>query len=194
MQARLLEPQAGFLLPDGFVYQENFITSGEEAAVLDAIGRVEFHDIVMHGVTARRRSAHYGWKYDYGSWRLHPAPEMPSFLIPLRHLAAQFAGVEEQAFEHALINQYAPGAAIGWHRDSPPFGIIAGVSLGSECELRLRREGDSARDWVRIPATPRSVYLLSGPVRHDWQHSVPPVNARRYSVTFRTLVSPPAKP
>jgi hypothetical protein len=34
---------------------------------------------------------------------------------------------------------------------------------------------------------PRSAYLLRGPARRDWQHSIPPVDELRYSITFRSL-------
>jgi hypothetical protein len=34
---------------------------------------------------------------------------------------------------------------------------------------------------------PRSAYLLRDAARWEWQHSVPPVDALRYSVTFRKL-------
>ena len=188
-QSRLLDPQAGLALPDGFVYQDAFISEAEEASLLGAIRGVEMHDIVMHGVVARRRSHHYGWKYDYASWKLDPGPPIPPFLLALRDRVAEFAGLEPEAFEEALINEYSPGAGIGWHRDSPAFGIVVGVSLGAACQLRLRRDERSpAGDWVRLQAQPRSAYLLSGEARHVWQHSVPPLDGLRYSVTFRTLV------
>ena len=32
-----------------------------------------------------------------------------------------------------------------------------------------------------------SAYLLSGPARSEWEHSIPPVDATRYSITFRNL-------
>ena len=35
---------------------------------------------------------------------------------------------------------------------------------------------------------PRSAYLLRGPVRRNWEHSIPPVEHLRYSVTFRNFV------
>jgi alkylated DNA repair dioxygenase AlkB len=28
---------------------------------------------------------------------------------------------------------------------------------------------------------------MQGNARHEWQHSIPPVDSLRYSVTFRTL-------
>jgi alkylated DNA repair dioxygenase AlkB len=34
---------------------------------------------------------------------------------------------------------------------------------------------------------PRSAYLLRGPSRTDWEHSIPGVDALRYSITFRTF-------
>jgi alkylated DNA repair dioxygenase AlkB len=39
---------------------------------------------------------------------------------------------------------------------------------------------------------PRSAYLLRGPVRRDWEHSIPPVEQLRYSVTFRSIKTPAA--
>jgi len=35
---------------------------------------------------------------------------------------------------------------------------------------------------------PRSAYLLRGPVRTQWEHSIPAVERLRYSITFRTLI------
>ena len=34
---------------------------------------------------------------------------------------------------------------------------------------------------------PRSAYLLRGPSRTEWEHSIPAVDALRYSITFRSL-------
>jgi len=36
-------------------------------------------------------------------------------------------------------------------------------------------------------AEPRSAYLLSGPARTTWEHSIPPVTSLRYSITFRNV-------
>ena len=38
-----------------------------------------------------------------------------------------------------------------------------------------------------ITAQPRSAYLMREPARSHWQHSIPAVEALRYSVTFRTV-------
>ncbi|WP_246691108.1 MULTISPECIES: hypothetical protein [unclassified Mesorhizobium] len=43
--------------------------------------------------------------------------------------------------------------------------------------------------WDRetIEVGPRSVDLMDGPARHEWEHSIPPVAGHRYSITLRTL-------
>jgi alkylated DNA repair dioxygenase AlkB len=92
------------------------------------------------------------------------------------------------SLQHVLVTEYAPGAGIGWHRDRPEFGIIIGVSLVAPSHFRLRRKIAPAK-WERasLVVLPRSIYLMQGTARHEWQHSIPPVDNLRYSVTFRTL-------
>ena len=174
-------------LPEGFVYQPGFISRDEERALLDVIAGLEFHEVRMHGVVARRRVIQYGWKYAFDGQRLSEGPELPPFLLPLRDRAAALVLVPPAALSEALLTEYQPGAPIGWHRDAPGFGIVVGVSLLSACRFRFRR--GSARDSARISLDlePRSAYVLSGPARTEWQHSIPDVDALRYSISFRTL-------
>ena len=93
-----------------------------------------------------------------------------------------------EGLQQILINEYALGAGIGWHRDKAMFEDVIAVSLASPSTLRLRRK-DGA-DWERASQIlrPRSAYLLRGPSRREWEHSVPPVSQLRYSVTFRNFV------
>ena len=86
-----------------------------------------------------------------------------------------------------LVTEYSAGAAIGWHRDKQEFGEIIGVSLLSPCTFRLRRAKGKGWERVNLTAEPRSAYLMSGPSRSEWEHSIPPVDALRYSITFRNL-------
>jgi alkylated DNA repair dioxygenase AlkB len=37
------------------------------------------------------------------------------------------------------------------------------------------------------PLEPRSGYVLDGPARWSWQHSIPATKEERFSITFRTL-------
>ena len=85
------------------------------------------------------------------------------------------------------MTEYEAGAAIGWHRDRGVFGQVIGVSLAADCVFRFRRKIGTKWERVSLSAERRSVYLLSGPARTEWEHSIPPVDALRYSVTFRTV-------
>jgi alkylated DNA repair dioxygenase AlkB len=130
----------------------------------------------------------FGWHYDFAARSLRKADDIPEFLLDLRTVAAQFAGVEPSELQHVLVTEYGAGAGIGWHRDKAVFGIVVGISLLSPCVFRLRRRvGERRWDRVSLIAEPRSGYILSGSVREDWEHSIPSVNALRYSVTFRNM-------
>lgn len=182
-------------VPDGFRYQRGFITDQEQAALVDEISRVEFSTFEMRGVVARRRVAFFGHAYD----ATRVSSPMPAFLFPLRQKLATWANVEAESFAMALINEYPPGAPIGWHRDAPQYGITGGVSLLSSCRMRLRpylSPGATQAAGQRRTATheilleQRSAYLLTGESRNAFEHQIPPVTALRYSITFRTLRNP----
>jgi alkylated DNA repair dioxygenase AlkB len=174
-------------LPPGFVYQRDVITRDEEAAMLAEIAQLDFHTVTMHGVVARRRVIQYGWKYGFDRKGLQAGSEIPAFLLPLRERIASIAQVEPDALSEALLTEYQPGAPIGWHRDAPGFGVVVGVSLLSPCRFRFRRRPERGSERVDVVLEPRSAYVLAGAARSAWQHSIPAVDALRYSVTFRTL-------
>jgi DNA oxidative demethylase len=173
--------------PEGFQYHRDFLTGDEEARLLDEIRRLEFHEVRMRGVAAKRRVVQYGWKYSFESFRTSEGPPLPEFLMQVQQRAAALAGVAPDQLSEALITEYSPGAAIGWHRDAPPFGIVIGISLLAACRFRFRRGRTGAWDRAELTLEPRSAYVLTGPARYDWQHSIPAVDALRYSVTFRTM-------
>lgn len=53
--------------------------------------------------------------------------------------------------------------------------------------MRLRRKDGTGWRRSAAPLAPGSAYRLSGEARRDWEHSISPMMALRYSVTFRTL-------
>jgi alkylated DNA repair dioxygenase AlkB len=173
--------------PEGFRYQLELIDPSEEAALLEHVRALPFRSFEFHGYTGNRRVVSFGWKYDFEKRRLEEAGGIPDFLLSLRDGAARFAGLESDRLQQALVSEYDAGAGIGWHRDKAVFGEVVGVSLLAPCTFRLRRKvGDK---WQRksLIAEPRSAYLLSGPARTEWEHSIPPVETIRYSITFRNL-------
>jgi alkylated DNA repair dioxygenase AlkB len=174
-------------LPDGFVLQPDFLSITEEAALVDFAASLAMGEVRMHGVTAKRRVKQFGFHYSFDSFRLSPAPGIPPDLQSVRERAAALASVAPDEFEEALVTLYPPGAGIGWHRDAPPFGIVTGISLGAPCRMRFQRGKGAERVNAAAELPPRSIYLLTGPARREWQHTIPAVKATRYSITFRTL-------
>lgn len=173
-------------LPEGFLYQPDFLSPHEEADLLQIFSGLDFQAFDFQGYTARRRVIEYGYEYDFSSRRASPAPPIPRFLEGVRARAAEFAGVTAEDLLEAVITEYSPGAPIGWHRDVPQFETIIGLSLASSCRMRLkpyRMEGK----LVSVILEPRSIYVMRGPARWQFQHSIPAVEKLRYSVTFRTL-------
>jgi alkylated DNA repair dioxygenase AlkB len=184
-------------LPDGFDYRDGFISRKEEHLLLAAIGRLTFSQVIMRGVAAKRRTAHFGWTYGYYSRRTEPGPPLPDDLMPLRARFAEWAGIDPELFVEALVTEYPAGASIGWHRDAPIFGaVVAGLSLASGSRMRFRpylspsdvRSGNSPRRTThQIDLAPRSGYLLAGAARKAFEHSIGAVRSPRYSITFRTV-------
>jgi alkylated DNA repair dioxygenase AlkB len=181
-------------LPPGFHYRDGFISDQEEATLADEIARLEFSTFEMRGVIARRRVAFFGRSYDAS---VRVTPQLPDFLLALRDKAAEWAGVDPQTFAMALVNEYPPGAPIGWHRDAPQYDIVAGISLLSSCRMKFRpyvspgalaaRGGSPRRTTHEITLERRSAYLLTTDARNAYEHHIPAVQSLRYSITFRTL-------
>jgi alkylated DNA repair dioxygenase AlkB len=161
---------------EGFRYVPEVITADEERELVDEIAQLPFAAAMFRGFTARRRIVHFD--------------ETPGFLIPLRRQAAALGGLDESSLERTLVTEYAAGAVIGWHRDAPAYGpTVVGFSFGAACRMRFRRghkKGEVVERWS-IVLEPRSAYVMGGAARAEWQHSIPAVDALRYSVTFRTL-------
>lgn len=188
MQAELFSSASA--LPSGFLYTEAFLSAAEELALLDVLRTLPFEEARYKQYTAKRRTMSYGSQYDFAANRLLEAPPVPAFLLPLRAKIAACAGIAPERFVHALINEYRPGVPLGWHRDVPQFELIAGVSLGGCCRMRLRPYrpgGDNRRHDVQVlELQPRSIYVMRDEARWDWQHSIAPTKELRYSITLRT--------
>jgi alkylated DNA repair dioxygenase AlkB len=161
--------------PLGVRYQEDFLSPSEEQDLLRSFEQLPFQEFEFHGFTAKRRTVSFGWRFDFSEGRLAKTEDMPEFLQVFRERAERFGDLASGALQHVLITEYSPGAAIGWHKDRSVFGDVLGISLLSPCSFRMRlRTGDR---WQRqaLTAEPRSIYLLRGPSRTEWEHSIPGV-------------------
>jgi alkylated DNA repair dioxygenase AlkB len=174
-------------IPEGFQYSDAALSPDQEQALIEEFARLPFRAFEFRGFLGKRRTVSFGWRYDFNVRELQQAEDIPTFLLGLRETAAEFAGLSGDKLQHVLVTEYSPGAAIGWHKDRPEFNDVIGVSLLAPCVFRLRRKAAGRWERASIELQPRSAYRLRGPAREDWQHSIPPVDKLRYSVTFRRL-------
>lgn len=172
--------------PEGLRHTADLISAEQESRLIEAFAGLPFKPFEFHQYFGKRRIVSFGWRYDYGRRALDPAEPIPDDLLALRELAAAFAGLPASRLRQVMVTEYAPGAGIGWHRDKAVFEEVIGVSLKSACRLRFRRPLPGG-GWERaeLEPQPRSAYLLQGPARGEWLHSIPAVKKMRYSVTFR---------
>lgn len=176
-------------LPEGLRYESEFLSAQEEREIVECIRALPLEEAKYKDYTARRRIASFGGRFDYRANRLEPSPELVVELHPLRDRVARWLGVAPAALVQTLVSEYRPGTPLGWHRDVPDFEDVVGVSLGGEATMRFRPYPPvrpKRADIVRLTLQPRSIYLLHGPARWGWQHSVAPTKALRWSITFRT--------
>ena len=174
-------------LPEGFVYQLDFLSVEEERMLLAGIALLPLEQAKYREYTARRRVAYFGHDYDFTANRLGDAPPIPEFLEPLRTKLARWMGTAPGEFATALVAEYSPGTPLGWHRDAPEYERVAGVSLGGWARMRLRRYPPGKDKPLVLELAPRSAYQMTGAARWQWQHSIPPTKELRYSITLRTL-------
>ena len=171
-------------------YAPDVIDAAEEARLVGAFADLPFKEFEFHGFLGKRRVVSFGLRYDFNGGGLQQAAPIPPFVLAVRERAAAFAGLAADRLQHVLITEYRPGAAIGWHRDRPNFGDVIGVSLLSPCTFRMRRKREAGWERAALQLDRRSVYLMRGAARDDWEHSIPAVEELRYSITFRSLRVP----
>jgi alkylated DNA repair dioxygenase AlkB len=179
----------------GLVYEPEFLSRDEEAALLEIIGTLPLQAAKYKEYLARRRVVSYGGSYDFDANELMPTTELDERLVPMRARVAEWYGTEPEKLVHALVAEYAPGTPLGWHRDVANFEGIVGVSLGAAATLRFRPypyEPSMRKEVVSLVVQPRSIYRMTGDARWKWQHSVVATKDMRWSITFREArIGPP---
>ncbi len=177
-------------LPNGLLYRPEFLSPAEEGELIGHVRQLPFREARFRQYTARRRVVRFG-EGDYldaepDQETDFPRVEFPPFLKDVRARVAAWLGRPESEFVHGLVTEYAPGTPIGWHRDAPHFEIVAGISLASACRMRYRQYSDKGSIFA-LELQPRSLYVMKDDIRWKWEHSIPPVESTRYSITLRTL-------
>ena len=171
-QTDLFAAPAG--LPEGFRYHPDVLSAEEGEGLARELAALPFKPFDFHGYLANRQVVSFGYRYDYDRRAIVEAAPFPPFLLSLRSKVAALFDRPEDDFRQVLINEYRPGAGIGWHRDKAQFDEVVGVSLLAPCSLRFRRKAGATWERASLTVEPRSAYLLSGPARTLWEHSIPP--------------------
>ncbi len=195
MQFSLLISEDNLEEPDipGLTYIPGFITQDEEHALIAAIDTQPWLNDL------KRRVQHYGYKYDYkarsvtkDSW-LGPLPDWVQPLAQKLQSEHLFRSRPDQT----IVNEYLPGQGISAHIDCVPCfdDVIASLSLGTPAIMQFSKGSEKQKIFLK----PRSLIVLSGPARYEWQHAIPArktdvangfkiERGRRLSLTFRTVI------
>jgi alkylated DNA repair dioxygenase AlkB len=175
--------------PPGLRYIRDALSREEETALVAAFAGLPFAPFQFHQYTGLRRVVSFGYKYDYTAQRVRDVEPLPDFLGGLRAKAGAIAQIDPQDLRQSLVTEYPEGAGIGWHRDKPTFDKVVAFSFGGDAILRFRRKAGTGWQRRTLRVEPCSAYVLEGPARSKWEHSIPAVAGLRYSVTFRNFVA-----
>jgi alkylated DNA repair dioxygenase AlkB len=178
------DPSAG---PEGLHYEPEFVSRATEAELISNLEKLPLQPFQFGAFEGKRRVASFGYRYDYALQRLAEANPIPAWLAPIARSVESFGHLPAESVRQILCTEYDVGVGIGWHRDKPHFDKIFGLSLGASCKFRFRRTAGGRWDRFTLNAEPRSLYLMEGEARRVWEHSIPAVEQRRYSITFRTM-------
>ena len=177
-------------LPEGFSYYPDFLSADEETELCKEISKLDLHNLNYHGYKANRKTASFGYDYNFDDNKLSKGKDIPLAFDWILEKTAKYISIERNAFAELLLTEYPPGAVINWHRDVPQFGLIAGISMLTDCTFRLRpfdKEKQTRSSVISFPVQRCSLYTMQDDARWNWQHSIAPVKQTRYSITFRTF-------
>ena len=181
------DDQAG---PNGLRYTPEFVSAETERALIACISELPLKPFQFGAFEGNRRVTSFGFRYDYTEQRLRESEPIPDWLRDIARAVEGFDQLPEGSIRQVLCTEYDVGVGIGWHRDKPHFDKVLGLSLGSACRFRFRRRRGERWERFALQAGPRSLYLIDGEARQDWEHSIPGVEQKRWSITFRTMRQP----
>lgn len=167
-----------------------FLSKEEEQLLLEAVQTIELEPLIFQGFQAKRKVKSFGYDYHFDSRKIEKGIAIPAAFSFLINKVAHQLSIDPADFAEVLLTEYPPGSVINWHRDAPPFALIAGISLLSDCTFRFRpyeKSKQTRQATLSLSVQKQSLYVLDGESRTDWEHSILPVAHTRYSITLRTL-------
>jgi alkylated DNA repair dioxygenase AlkB len=129
---------AGAALPQGLLYKADFITAEEEEMLIAYIYSLNMHPARAGEYVGRRKVKGFGWGWDERKQKFVHGPPLPIFFQRFARKIAKWLDISKSRVVEALINEYPPGAGVGWHRDNEGFEHVVGISLAGWCKMRFR--------------------------------------------------------
>ena len=180
---------------EGLQYFVNFISEDKERELIQIIDQQEWLSDL------KRRVKHYGWKYDYKAKKITSDLRIGNLPMWLEEIAEHLydKDIFNKIPDQVIVNEYQVGQGISAHIDCVPcFGDrIASLSLVSDAVMEFINPNTNQK--VPILLEQRSLVLLSGSARYEWQHKIPArktdkinnqitARKRRISMTFREVL------
>jgi hypothetical protein len=71
-------------IPAGFIYHPNFLAEAEEQELIREIQQINLTPFQYYQFTGKRRTASFGWQYEFGGNEITAVPDVPAFLLRVR--------------------------------------------------------------------------------------------------------------
>ena len=173
--------------PKGLRYVPEFVSRETERELISRIAELPLQPFQFGAFEGNRRVKSFGFRYDNTAQKMLEAEPIPEWLHAIARSVEGFGDLPAGSVRQMLCTDYDVGVGIGWHRDKPHFDKVFGLSLGGPCKFRLRHRVGEKWQRYAFDAAARSIYMMDGESRQIWEHSIPPLAQRRYSITFRTM-------
>lgn len=180
---------------NGLQYISSFIDKEEQNDIL------VLADLRPWLTDLKRRTQHYGYKYDYTKKKIDSSMNLGPIPWWLKVYTARLAtdGIFKEEPDQVIINEYIPGQGISRHIDCVTCftDTVASLSLGSTCAMDLEHVSSGQKGSMMLDTG--SLLVLSGEARYNWMHSIPArkedvwqgnsfIRERRISLTFRKVI------
>ncbi|KAM6946007.1 tRNA (carboxymethyluridine(34)-5-O)-methyltransferase alkbh8 [Aplochiton taeniatus] len=164
-------------LPPGLLLLEDFVTTEEEARLLNAVDWSSTNDDdTVQKALKHRRVKHYGYQFRYDNNNVDKDQPLPGGL-PQECMSVLKKCIKEGHLDampdQLTVNQYQSGQGIPPHVDTHSAfqDTILSLSLGAKTVMEFRHS-DGRLVAVVLPG--RSLLVMKGESRYLWSHGITP--------------------
>lgn len=191
--------------PTGFYLFHDVLTEKQESEILSKIDETDFLNWAEKDYGTRQFTTVTDQTPDYMKETIleklftQKATDLETQgntkLAEVRRKIEELAADRPFNANHFVLIRYGSGIGMPAHRNSIDYGpIIIGISLGDSCKFRLSPRAGTIGSSITYDLPPRSIYIMSGPSRYDYNHEIEPlpVGTTRISITVRDSLPSPS--